>query len=175
MKSLVSYSIISYILQLKDRHNGNILIDKEGHIIHIDFGFVLNNSPGSIGFEMAPFKLSQDYIEVLNPPSHFTSAKDGKRHPCWDSPSAASRFDPLHPHQLDSFHEFVELFKVSFKKIRKHAERIITIVELMQVGKSTFYIFLSFRQIYINQNKKKNPQLTFNDSVFIPHIKKPLF
>ncbi|KAA1118106.1 Phosphatidylinositol 4-kinase pik1alpha (PI4-kinase)(PtdIns-4-kinase) [Puccinia graminis f. sp. tritici] len=137
MKSLVSYSIISYILQLKDRHNGNILIDKEGHIIHIDFGFVLNNSPGSIGFEMAPFKLSQDYIEVLNPPSHFTSAKDGKRHPCWELNSAASanasRFDQLNPNDLDSFHEFVELFKVSFKKIRKHAERIITIVELMQV------------------------------------------
>ncbi|WAR59272.1 hypothetical protein PtB15_10B614 [Puccinia triticina] len=124
MKSLVSYSIISYILQLKDRHNGNILIDKEGHIIHIDFGFVLNNSPGSIGFEMAPFKLAQDYIEVLNPPAYFTSAKDGKRHPS-SSLSAGN--------ELNRFHEFVELFKLSFKKIRKHAERIITIVELMQV------------------------------------------
>ncbi|KAH9812061.1 hypothetical protein DFH28DRAFT_1130305 [Melampsora americana] len=65
MRSLVSYSIISYLLQIKDRHNGNILIDKEGHVIHIDFGFVLSNSPGSLGFEMAPFKLSQDYIELL--------------------------------------------------------------------------------------------------------------
>ncbi|PLW07183.1 hypothetical protein PCANC_16315 [Puccinia coronata f. sp. avenae] len=122
MKSLVAYSIISYILQLKDRHNGNILIDKEGHIIHIDFGFVLNNSPGSIGFEMAPFKLSQDYIEVLNPPAHFHSSVDGKRHPIDHRGS-----------DLNTFHEFVDLFKVSFKKIRKHAERIITIVELMQV------------------------------------------
>ncbi|OAV91948.1 hypothetical protein PTTG_27814 [Puccinia triticina 1-1 BBBD Race 1] len=65
---LVSYLIISYILQLKDQHNGNILINKEGHIIHIDFSFLLNNSPGSIGFEMAPFKRIQDYIKVLNLP-----------------------------------------------------------------------------------------------------------
>ncbi len=64
-RSLAAYSIISYVLQLKDRHNGNILIDNEGHIIHIDFGFMLSNSPGSVGFEAAPFKLTHEYVEVL--------------------------------------------------------------------------------------------------------------
>lgn len=64
-RSLAAYSIISYILQLKDRHNGNVLVDNEGHIIHIDFGFMLSNSPGSVGFEAAPFKLTQDYVDVL--------------------------------------------------------------------------------------------------------------
>jgi phosphatidylinositol 4-kinase B len=64
-RSLAAYSMISYVLQLKDRHNGNILIDNEGHIIHIDFGFMLSNSPGSVGFEAAPFKLTYEYVEVL--------------------------------------------------------------------------------------------------------------
>lgn len=64
-RSLAAYSIISYVLQLKDRHNGNVLIDNEGHIIHIDFGFMLSNSPGSVGFEAAPFKLTYEYVEVL--------------------------------------------------------------------------------------------------------------
>ncbi|KAH8166455.1 hypothetical protein CIB48_g1751 [Xylaria polymorpha] len=64
-RSLAAYSIIQYILQLKDRHNGNVLIDNEGHIIHIDFGFMLSNSPGSVGFEAAPFKLTQEYVDVL--------------------------------------------------------------------------------------------------------------
>ena len=64
-RSLAAYSIISYVLQLKDRHNGNVLIDNEGHIVHIDFGFMLSNSPGSVGFEAAPFKLTQDYVDVL--------------------------------------------------------------------------------------------------------------
>jgi phosphatidylinositol kinase/protein kinase (PI-3 family) len=64
-RSLAAYSIFCYIFQLKDRHNGNMLIDNEGHIIHIDFGFMLSNSPGSMGFEAAPFKLTMDYVEVL--------------------------------------------------------------------------------------------------------------
>jgi phosphatidylinositol 4-kinase len=64
-RSLAAYSVISYVLQLKDRHNGNVLIDNEGHIIHIDFGFMLSNSPGSVGFEAAPFKLTYEYVDVL--------------------------------------------------------------------------------------------------------------
>lgn len=64
-RSLAAYSMISYILQLKDRHNGNLLIDNEGHVIHIDFGFMLSNSPGSVGFEAAPFKLTYEYVDVL--------------------------------------------------------------------------------------------------------------
>ena len=59
-----AYCIVSYLIQVKDRHNGNILLDHEGHLIHIDFGFILSNSPRNLGFENSPFKLTQEFIDV---------------------------------------------------------------------------------------------------------------
>ncbi|ODV98013.1 hypothetical protein PACTADRAFT_47835 [Pachysolen tannophilus NRRL Y-2460] len=104
--SLAGYSIICYILQIKDRHNGNIMLDNEGHIIHIDFGFLLSNSPGSVGFEAAPFKLTLEYVEILGGPESFF------------------------------FKKFVNLVKDSFKAIRKNSESIVSLVELMQKDSS---------------------------------------
>lgn len=65
VRSLAAYSVISYILQIKDRHNGNIMFDKKGHILHVDFGFLLDISPGGINFESSPFKLTTEMIQVL--------------------------------------------------------------------------------------------------------------
>ncbi|CAA7034866.1 unnamed protein product [Microthlaspi erraticum] len=106
VESMAGYSLVCYLLQVKDRHNGNLLLDEDGHIIHIDFGFMLSNSPGGVNFESAPFKLTRELLEVMD------SDADGV-------PS-----------------EFFDYFKVlciqGFLTCRKHAERIILLVEMLQ-------------------------------------------
>ncbi|KAD4586472.1 hypothetical protein E3N88_24073 [Mikania micrantha] len=64
VESMAGYSLVCYLLQVKDRHNGNLLLDEDGHIIHIDFGFMLSNSPGGVNFESAPFKLTRELLEA---------------------------------------------------------------------------------------------------------------
>jgi phosphatidylinositol 4-kinase A len=72
VKSMAAYSVISYLLQFKDRHNGNIMIDDAGHILHIDFGFCFDIAPGGVKFERAPFKLTPEMMAVMGKESANT-------------------------------------------------------------------------------------------------------
>ncbi|KAJ9109753.1 hypothetical protein QFC19_001983 [Naganishia cerealis] len=65
VQSMAAYSVACYILQIKDRHNGNIMIDGEGHIVHIDFGFLFDIGPGGVKFEPNSFKLSHEMVVLM--------------------------------------------------------------------------------------------------------------
>lgn len=62
---------------------------------------MLSNSPGSVGFEMAPFKLSQEYVDILG---------------------------GVHG---EKFAEYKALMKAAFLAVRKHSENILLLVEMM--------------------------------------------
>lgn len=71
---LCRYAVACFLLQAKDRHNGNILVSSRGHLVHIDFGFILEISPGgNLGFESAAFKLSHEMTQLLDPGGTQTS------------------------------------------------------------------------------------------------------
>ena len=104
VESLAGYSLVTFLLQIKDRHNGNILMDSSGHLIHIDFGFMLSNSPGGVNAENAPFKFPQEYLDVLG---GFNG---------------------------EMFKYFKQLLLKGYLEARKYCEKIIALVDMMSVG-----------------------------------------
>jgi hypothetical protein len=67
MHSLSISSCISYIIGLGDRHLDNIMINKNGQIFHIDYGYIMENPLTSI-FDMPQIKVTSDIIDFLGGP-----------------------------------------------------------------------------------------------------------
>jgi phosphatidylinositol 4-kinase A len=115
MTSLAAYSIVSYLLGLKDRHNGNIMIDTRGHLIFIDFGFAMGMAPGhEFSMERAPFKFTKEYVEVLG----------GVTDKCYQ--------------------EFERLFVEGFKVARQNSQIALGLVEIM-MHQSNYPCFSGWR------------------------------
>jgi hypothetical protein len=64
-KSLAISSCLSYILGLGDRHAGNIMISKNGQIIHIDYGYILENPIHHSSLITPIIRISNEMIDFL--------------------------------------------------------------------------------------------------------------
>jgi len=64
-RSLAISSCLSFILGLGDRHSSNIMISKKGHIIHIDYGYILENPLHSTIFNHPVIRISNEMIDFL--------------------------------------------------------------------------------------------------------------
>ena len=88
------------------------MIDSEGHIVHIDYGFLLSNAPGKgLKFEQAPFKLTTEFVNVLG--------------------GARGKYYRL----------FRDLVKLGFMALQEHADKIIILVEMMMLGQNDLPCF----------------------------------
>lgn len=81
------------------------MIDRRGHIIHIDFGFFLQNSPGAgnfnFSFESAPFKLTSEYVDLM----------DGE--------------------ESDKFEAFKSLINAGLIEVRKNLDDLASLITIM--------------------------------------------
>ncbi|CAN6927714.1 unnamed protein product [Brassica oleracea] len=105
LTSSAGYAVASLLLQPKDRHNGNLLFDNIGRLVHIDFGFIFETSPGgNMRFESAHFKLSHEMTQLLDPSGDMKS---------------------------ETWHQFVSLCVQGYLAARRYMEGIISTVEMM--------------------------------------------
>ncbi|KAJ0242191.1 Phosphatidylinositol 3-/4-kinase [Hirschfeldia incana] len=105
LTSSAGYAVASLLLQPKDRHNGNLLFDNMGRLVHIDFGFIFETSPGgNMRFESAHFKLSHEMTQLLDPSGDMKS---------------------------ETWQQFVSLCVQGYLAARRYMEGIISTVEMM--------------------------------------------
>lgn len=134
VRSLAGYSLVTYIVQVKDRHNANILVDADGHLIHIDYGFILGGrySLCSTYYAVVPSIASQllrlIHLMIISP---------------LDSPGFNINFEsapfkfPLEYLELmggvDSaaFKSFEDLFLRGFLAMQKHIDGLTSIVQVI--------------------------------------------
>lgn len=66
VKSLAGYCVLTYLLGIGDRHLDNLMMKAQGHMFHIDFGYIFGADPKPYP---PPFKLTKEMVEGMGGPA----------------------------------------------------------------------------------------------------------
>jgi phosphatidylinositol-4,5-bisphosphate 3-kinase len=104
--SCAGYCVATYVMGIGDRHNGNIMVTKDGHLFHIDFGHFLGNFKKKFGFnrERAAFVFTPEMAYAMGGKNFKESA---------------------------NFKTFKDICCKAFNSLRKHASLLENLFILM--------------------------------------------
>lgn len=75
IKSIAVYCVISYLIGIGDRHLDNIMVSKDAHLFHIDFGYIIGEDPK---FREPGIRITHDMINSIGGPQskYYEEFKD---------------------------------------------------------------------------------------------------
>ncbi|WFC98087.1 phosphatidylinositol 3-kinase [Malassezia yamatoensis] len=62
VRSCAGYCVITYLLEIGDRHLDNLLVSPDGHFFHVDFGYIFGHDPKPFP---PPVKICKEMVEGL--------------------------------------------------------------------------------------------------------------
>jgi hypothetical protein len=127
--SAAGYAVATYVLGVGDRHNDNIMLNKNGAMFHIDFGHFLGHFKTKFGYERekAPFVFTKQYAQILG----------GRGAPAYDLfvESACKAFSVVRKNCMLFINLFTMMISVGLPEL-KSRENVVYLRDMLVLEKS---------------------------------------
>jgi phosphatidylinositol 3-kinase len=70
LRSCAGYCTVTYLLAVGDRHLENLLIDRMGHLFHVDFGFIFGKNPAGKNIMAPPIRICKEMVMGMGGKTH---------------------------------------------------------------------------------------------------------
>lgn len=127
--SAAGYAVATYVLGVGDRHNDNIMLNKNGAMFHIDFGHFLGHFKTKFGYERekAPFVFTKQYAQILG----------GRGAPAYELfvASACKAFNIVRKNCMLFINLFTMMISVGLPELRSR-ENVVYLRDMLVLEKS---------------------------------------
>ena len=131
VKSAAGYAVVTYLLGIGDRHLDNIMLRNDGHLFHIDFGYIFGRDPKPFP---AAVRMTKEMIDGMGGPTRCVIAPLKR---IWGGEREAGGACDVAPSLLSlpcsrNYERFCGYACQAYNILRKSANLVLSLLNLMR-------------------------------------------